>query len=452
MKFRLLERGTGTLFAQVFALVLAAVVASEAINLWIVFNLPLPAPNFYTEGDVMRALRGQAPASHQDRKGPPLMVHSEPGALQIDPDSRLGFTRFRTLMAQDLGIAMQDVVVITEGGPPDRRGYRLVRDRLGDQGQPREESFLIAPFKVAIRMKTGQWVTIQPGARQGLAFWQQRLVLWFAISIVVALIPLAYFFARGLARPMSRFAEAAERFGRDPRAPPIEVKGSSEIVMAATAFNEMQGRLQRYVEDRTSMVAAIAHDLRTPLTRLRFRVEAAPEEAQAKMSADIDQMEAMIAATLAFVRDAQADPQRTRLELSSLLESIVDDMAETGADVVVDTAEKVVIDADSLALRRLLTNLLENAVKYGTRARCTLSVHNRLAEIDIDDDGPGVPALELNRVFDPFYRREPSRSRQTGGIGLGLSVARSIARAHGGDVALQNRPQGGLTARVTLPV
>jgi signal transduction histidine kinase len=127
-------------------------------------------------------------------------------------------------------------------------------------------------------------------------------------------------------------------------------------------------------------------------------------------------------------------------------------MAETGADVVVDAAEKVVIDADSLALRRLLTNLLENAVKYGTRARCTLSVHNRLAEIDIDDDGPGVPAVELNRVFDPFYRREPSRSRQTGGIGLGLSVARSIARAHGGDVALENRPQGGLTARVTLPV
>ena len=220
----------------------------------------------------------------------------------------------------------------------------------------------------------------------------------------------------------------------------------------AAAFNEMQARLRRYVDDRTSMVAAIAHDLRTPLTRLRFRIDAAPEEAQAKMTADIDQMEAMIAATLTFVRDAQADPQRTRLELSSLLESIVDDMAETGADVSVGKAEKVVIDADSLALRRLLTNLIENAIKYGARARCSLSVHDRLAEIDIEDEGPGVPTPELNRVFDPFYRREPSRNRQTGGIGLGLSVARSIARAHGGDVALQNRPQGGLRAKVTLPV
>jgi signal transduction histidine kinase len=222
--------------------------------------------------------------------------------------------------------------------------------------------------------------------------------------------------------------------------------------MAVTAFNEMQDRLRRYVEDRTSMVAAIAHDLRTPLTRLRFRVEAAPEEAQAKMNSDIDQMEAMISATLAFVRDAAADPHRTRLELSSLLESVVDDMAETGADVSVGETQKVVIDADGLALRRLMTNLLENAVKYGVRARATLSVHDRLAEIDIDDDGPGVPAAELNRVFDPFYRREPSRSRQTGGIGLGLSVARSIARAHGGDVTLENRPKGGLKARVTLPV
>jgi len=268
----------------------------------------------------------------------------------------------------------------------------------------------------------------------------------------VVLIPVAYFFSRWLAKPFGQFAAPAERFGRDPQAPPMTVNGSSEITKAAAAFNEMQDRLRRYVDDRTSMVAAIAHDLRTPLTRLRFRVEAAPEEAQAKMTADIDQMEAMIAATLTFVRDAQSDPQRTRLELSSLLESVVDDMAETGADVTVENAEKVVIDADSLALRRLLTNLIENALKYGARARCTLSVHDRLAEIDIEDDGPGVPAPELNRVFDPFYRREPSRNRQTGGIGLGLSVARSIARAHGGDVALQNRPQGGLRAKVTLPV
>jgi two-component system OmpR family sensor kinase len=451
MTVQLLGRSRGTFFAQVFALVLASVVGAEAINLWIVFNLPPPAPSFYTEADVMRALRGQPAVSRPDRNAPTLLIRHETQPPPIEAEARLGFVRFRTLMAQDLGLTLNDVVVLTEGGPPDRRGYRIVRDRLGDQGDRREESFLIYPFQVAIHTKSGQWVTVQPGGRRGLAFWQLRLVLWFAIS-AVALIPLAYFFSRGLAKPVTLLAAAAERFGRDPRAPPMTVRGSSEIVQAATAFNEMQARLRRYVEDRTSMVAAIAHDLRTPLTRLRFRIEAAPEEAQAKMNSDIDQMEAMIAATLVFVRDAAGDPQRTRLELSSLLESVVDDLAETGADVTVGQTEKVVIDADSLALRRLLTNLLENAVKYGVRARTRLSVANGLAEIDVDDDGPGVPIPELNRVFDPFYRREPSRSRQTGGIGLGLSVARSIARAHGGDVTLLNRAQGGLTARVVLPV
>jgi two-component system OmpR family sensor kinase len=448
VKLRLLDQGKGTLFAQVFALVLVAIVGAQAINIWIVFHLPPPTPNFYTETEVVRALRGMpAPA----RNGPPLLVHREPGPVQADADARLGFGRFRAGLAADIGVKADDIMVITEGGPPDRRGYRLVRDRLNEQGESKEESFLISPFKLALKLPDGRWATVQPVEKGVFAPWQQRLVLWFAVSAVAAGV-LAYFFTRGLVKPLASFAEAAERFGRDPRTPPLTLKGSSEIVKAVTAFNEMQARLRRYVEDRTSMVAAIAHDLRTPLTRLRFRVEAAPEEARAKMNSDIDQMEAMIAATLVFVRDAAGDPQRTRLELSSLLESVVDDMAETGADVSVQQTEKVVIDADSLALRRLLTNLLENAVKYGVRARARLSVKNGLAEIDVDDDGPGVPIPELNRVFDPFYRREPSRSRQTGGIGLGLSVARSIARAHGGDVALENRPSGGLTARVTLPV
>jgi signal transduction histidine kinase len=444
-------RGRGTLFAQVFGLVLLAVVGAEAINLYIVFHLPPPFPDFYTEGDVMRALHGQAPRARDKNNSPPLILRREMQQPPFEPAARNVFRNFRDLMAKDLGLTRDDIVVTTTGAPPDFQGYSIVRARIGQQSDRREENFLLAPFQVIIHTKSGQWLTVQPGPSRGLNYFQQRLLLWFAAS-VVALIPVAWLFARYLAKPMTQFAAAAERFGRDPRAPPMSVRGSSEIVQAAAAFNEMQDRLRRYVDDRTSMVAAIAHDLRTPLTRLRFRVEAAPEEAQAKMTADIDQMEAMIAATLTFVRDAQADPQRTRLELSSLLESVVDDMAETGADVTVEKAEKVVIDADSLALRRLITNLIENAIKYGARARCTLSVHDRLAEIDIEDDGPGVPGPELNRVFDPFYRREPSRNRQTGGIGLGLSVARSIARAHGGDVALQNRPQGGLRAKVTLPV
>jgi signal transduction histidine kinase len=248
-------------------------------------------------------------------------------------------------------------------------------------------------------------------------------------------------------------ARAAERLGRDPQAPPLAVRGSSEIAIAAAAFNDMQEKLRRYVDDRTAMVGAVAHDLRTPLTRLRFRIEAAPEEQRAKMAADIEQMEQMISATLAFVRDASRPAERTPLELSSLLESLCDEMAETGADTdIVARGDKVVIDGDPMALRRLFTNLLENAVKFGTRARARVFRDDAFAVVEIADDGPGIPPADIERVFEPFYRREPSRSRQTGGIGLGLAVVRSIARGHGGDVILVNRNGGGLTARVQLPL
>ena len=201
------------------------------------------------------------------------------------------------------------------------------------------------------------------------------------------------------------------------------------------------------------MVGAIAHDLRTPLTRLRFRIESAPEEQRAKMASDIEQMEEMISATLAFVRDASRPGERTRLELCSLLESLCDEMAETGADTdVVERGDKVVIDGDPMALRRLFSNLLENAVKFGHRARARVFRDDAYAVVEITDDGPGIPPTDTERVLDPFYRREPSRSRPTGGIGLGLAVVRTIARGHGGDVALMNRSGGGLTARVQLPL
>jgi signal transduction histidine kinase len=214
----------------------------------------------------------------------------------------------------------------------------------------------------------------------------------------------------------------------------------------------MQQRLQRYVEDRTAMVGAIAHDLRTPLTRLRFRIESLPEEQRAKYAADLDQMEEMITATLAFVRDATRPGERTPLELSSLVESLCDEMAETGARTEVEPGEKVVLEGDPMALRRLIANLLENAVKFGGRARARVFRDAGHAVVEIDDDGPGIPPQDAEKVFEPFYRREPSRSRQTGGIGLGLAVVRTIARGHGGDVSLINRTGGGLTARVELPL
>jgi signal transduction histidine kinase len=200
------------------------------------------------------------------------------------------------------------------------------------------------------------------------------------------------------------------------------------------------------------MVGAVAHDLRTPLTRLRFRIEGAPEPLRAKMASDIDQMDAMISSALAFVRDATQPYERRRLELSSLVQSVADEMAETGLDVSADSAAPVVIDGDPVALRRLVANLFDNAVKFGGRARGRVYRDDAAAVIEVDDDGPGIPEAERERVFEPFHRGEPSRSRETGGAGLGLAVVRSVARAHGGEASVFNREGGGLRACARLPL
>ena len=336
-----------------------------------------------------------------------------------------------------------DVVGLAAGGPgggPGRDGVRAFNERV-----------LFAPFKVAVRQPGGTWLVARPKPSLRLASWQTHILLTIGLSALLVA-PVAWLFARRLSAPIAVFAEAADRLGRDPRAPPLEVAGSREVVAATEAFNRMQERLRRYVEDRTAMVGAIAHDLRTPLTRLRFRIEAAPDEVRSKLAAEIDQMDAMISATLAFVRDTTRAGPREKLELSSLVETVLDEAAETGSDATALPSTRLVVEGDPVGLKRLIANLVENALKYGHRARGRTFTEDGCAIVEIEDDGPGVPHLEIERLFEPFYRGEPSRNRETGGAGLGLAVVRSIARAHGGDVTLHNRTGGGLTARVSLPL
>jgi two-component system OmpR family sensor kinase len=441
------RRPTGSLFVQLATLVGLALVLAETISLLLLFNLPPPTPDFYRLSEIEQTFRGPAPAFTERRPLEILSRTKAPGP-PMEGDTA---ARIRAQFANDLGVPVERVVIATDRGPfADRRVGRIIRDRIARQGV-REEHFLVEPFDVGIRQPDGRWRVVRPQPAFGPTPWQQRIALWFVLS-ALAMAPVAYVFARRLSQPISLFAEAAERLGRDPRAEPLVLSGPSEIGVAVRAFNDMQERLRRYVEDRTAMVGAIAHDLRTPLTRLRFRIESLPDDQKAKMSADIDQMEEMISAALTFVRDASRPGERTPLELSSLLESLCDEMAETGASTEVASGEKVVLEGDPMALRRLFSNLLENAVKFGGRARARVFRDASNAFVEIDDDGPGIPPSDREKVFEPFYRREPSRSRQTGGIGLGLAVVRSIARGHGGDVDLINRVGGGLTARVQLPL
>jgi signal transduction histidine kinase len=441
-------RPTGSLFVQLLTFSTITLLTAQVASLLILFRLPPPMPDFYRLSEVEQALRGE---SHIFGERAPLTVRFYDTRPAPDLEGRT-VPLVRASLAHALNVPEDDIAIAGNPGPlADRRVYRSLRNLSQREGVG-EEQFIIAPFQVGVRQPDGRWRVAEPGPVFGLSSWERSVLLWYLLT-AVAMSPIAYIFARRLSAPTRILADAARRLGRDPQAPPLEVKGTAEIAVAVAAFNDMQARLRRYVEDRTGMVGAVAHDLRTPLTRLRFRIEAAPEEQRAKMVADIEQMEQMIAATLAFVRDASRPAERTRLELSSLLESLCDEMAETGADTdVVERGEKVVIDGDPMALRRLFSNLLDNAVKFGHRARARVFRDEAYAVVEISDDGPGVPHAEAERVFEPFYRRDPSRSRQTGGIGLGLAVVRSIARGHGGDVALVNRRGGGLTARVHLPL
>lgn len=334
----------------------------------------------------------------------------------------------------------------------------LTENLLGPEGGVGErqritvftEQLRFPPFTASVRLDDGQWATVSPPT--GLwSPWHTRILLTFLASLVL-LLPLAWFMARRLTRPIRLFAQAAERLGADPHAPPLAETGPAEVRDAAQAFNDMQAKLNTYVEGRTQMVAAIAHDLRTPLTRLRFRAEQADPDIRDRMAADIEQMDGMISQALAYVRGETVREDRVTLDLSALGASVVHDLNEIGADASVEADASVRVQGEGLNLRRAVGNLVENAVKFAGSAQVSVSAEAGLAVVTVSDNGPGLPPDELEAVFEPFQRGEKSRNRETGGAGLGLAVARGVARAHGGDVVLSNRPGGGLVARLTLPL
>ncbi|HEY3799660.1 MAG TPA: ATP-binding protein [Caulobacteraceae bacterium] len=444
-----------TLFLQALGLVLATLVAVVVAASIMIINIPPPPPDVYTVAEVAQAVRTGHTA--QSVEGRELIVgHQAPSTLTPPPGRR--HLQFREGLAKVLGIDPSMIVIVQNqtrivafGAEQDRpRPPRPPGAPPALNGPPPEQANLFGPFQLSIRQPGGQWVTVSP-RRPLIDGWQQRFLLVLAVA-AFAVTPLAWWFARRIAAPIVAFARAAERLGRDPDAPPLDMHGSTEVDAAVAAFNLMQQRLKRYVTYRTTMIGAIAHDLRTPLTRLKFRLEAAPDDLRAKLVADIDEMEAMIASTLAFVQDATRPGSRTKLEVASLVETVMDEAAETGADAAVEWVERTVVDGDPIALKRLVTNLVDNALKFGSCARGRVFSEGGMAILEVDDNGPGVPETEIERAFEPFQRLESSRSRETGGAGLGLAVVRAIARGHGGEVTLQNRSEGGLRARVSLPL
>ena len=303
----------------------------------------------------------------------------------------------------------------------------------------------------AIPLRDGRWLIVRGRVARHALFYTGFIISMFLLF--VALILLCFWAVKYLALPVREFTRAAKRFGVDVQSPPMAVAGPAEVRTVITAFNEMQERIRRLLHDRTQMLAAISHDLRTPITRLQLRVEYLKDTTQyEKAVADLKEMEQMIASILSFARDYARTETMERFDMNALLESLCNDMVDTGHQVEYHSSDlRVPILGRLSALKRAFTNLIGNAIKFGEKADVSLTQKDDVVQIVICDQGPGIPKDEMENVFEPFYRVDTARSPQTSGSGLGLAVARDIIRAHGGDITLQNRKPHGLKVVVTLP-
>lgn len=307
-------------------------------------------------------------------------------------------------------------------------------------------------FGIAIRIREGLW--LQTVYAKSLTVTTGPLSFFYVSFIITAMLlsVVSVLAVRRIGRPLRRLTDSVERLGRGEEVEPLPEDGAEDLRRTSVAFNRMQARIRSFVADRTLMLAAISHDLRTPITSMRLRAEFVEDpEVRDKLIATLDEMKSMTEASLAFAREeGQAEPTRA-VDLDALVESLCDDLAELGWDVRVEAGGRIPWRCRPDALRRAMRNVIENAVRYGDRARVRLALSAERLAIEVDDDGPGIAEIDRERVFTPFVRLEGSRNRSTGGVGLGLSIARTIVRAHGGDVLLANRPAGGLRTTIQLP-
>jgi signal transduction histidine kinase len=303
---------------------------------------------------------------------------------------------------------------------------------------------------LALQLNRGTWLNTAFAKPASSGFWTSQSVLSLALT-ALTLSVIMILATSGITRPMRRLAAAAEALGRGEATEPLPETGPEDIRHTAEAFNRMQERLKRFVADRTRMLAAIGHDLRTPITSLRLRAEFVGDpDIREKMLATIDEMQKMTEATLTFAREESAAEETRSVDLGALVQSLSDDLADVGHDVTFDNGLRVNYRCRADSLRRAIRNLIENAVRYGKRARVAIAKNTDSIDIIVEDDGPGIPPELAEQAFMPFFRFEDSRNRETGGVGLGLAIARNIVRNHGGDIRLVNHASG-LRAIVTLP-
>jgi signal transduction histidine kinase len=306
-------------------------------------------------------------------------------------------------------------------------------------------------FMIKVRLEDNSWISLKSYLANDVNTSLNALFPKLIILLVSVLL-LSLIAVRWVTRPLQTMALAAEALGKDINHPPLVVKGPQEVRRAAQAFNTMQARLAGYIRERTRILAAVSHDLKTPITRLRLRVEVLDDPVlKAKFIKDLEELEDMVSATLDFIHGLGTEERAQWIDINALLESLQSDAREMGREVTIQGTTTAPFLGNPQALKRCLSNIIDNAVTYGRRAALIVEDSDIRLQISVHDAGSGIPEKEMERVFDPFYRLEQSRNRASGGTGLGLTIARNIARSHGGELSLRNLPGGGLEAVLTLP-
>lgn len=418
--------GGHTIAIPIVGLAIAGVLAASLILFAVTFRGPPPREMLRGPQAVARLLKTGLPI---DGPGPPVRLISTRQAPRAAANQRPDPAGARRIAAA-LGVPAGQVVAWISD--EERPAFLAYADGY-TVGWRTPAGWRIATAPPPPLFKHWHWVTIAS-----------------MLLATVALAVPAWLVARAIARPLAQLARAAAEARAGAARPAFPSGGPAEVRALTEAVAAMHDRLSQHAAGRTAMLGAIAHDLGTPLSRIAFHIEALPDAKRERAAADIDEMREMLAAVLRFTRDATDAAATVRIDLGSLLETLVDDMLSAEAPVAVASGERAVVRGDPRALRRLFTNLTDNAVRYGGRAALSWMVRDGRVRVAVDDEGPGFGA-DPERLFDAFVRGDPSRNRATGGTGLGLAIARDIAEAHGGTIALATTPGGG-RALVTLPL
>lgn len=480
-----------SLAGQMIALLLLTLIAAQAVSFFIFAGereaALVRANHFQMVNRIVTTYRLLEDVPAEQHARIILAANSSDLRLWQSEESALDSSSVRTTpltraLANGLaGTGARQVLVDVSGdlafpGRPPRPGLRTgsrTDPRTGPRRpnpvfRPRQDLRPLPPLDqvelaISIQFDDGRWLNAATRPNLPVRGWAAASLISMALT-AVALVAVVIFLVRRLTRPMRRLAVAAEGIGRGEDVANLPESGPEDIQRVTRAFNRMQARLERFVRDRTQMLAAISHDLRSPITVLRLRAEMIDDDdMREKMLGTLDEMSEMTEAALAFVREEANREQTRSIDLSALIGAVCDDIAEalgkSDADgaVMFESLEGLTVRGRSVSLKRALRNVIENAVAYGGCARIRLEASDSVATIFIDDDGPGIAPAAREDVFAPFFRLEGSRNRETGGVGLGLSIARTIIRGHGGDIELDNREDtagnvAGLRVIMTFPL